>query len=140
MATDASAEDAPARPICPNCMFPIQQRDDFCSNCQAPVGFTATIDPIKRIWAEGFFYKRAAKGPINGYMLVALWLMFAAPVLGPVLIIDSFDFDWPGIAGYFFSIFFAILYFLLLIKITLNYLRVRKERIDEADAEEDISD
>ena len=77
-------DTTPARPVCPSCILPISKHDDFCQNCFAPVGLTASIDPLKRIWAEGFLYKKAANDRITGFMLLSMWLILF-PMILPLL-------------------------------------------------------
>ena len=145
MAEDISSDtdNLPARPVCPNCIHPINERDDFCPQCSAPVGLAVTIDPFKRIWAMGFLYKQAVNSRINGFMLVGMWLIMLP------LILQMTNFFIEGMSqvlngrAVFPSTYSRILYgpaaivpALLLYKTTKNYRQSRVPQLPDEDEDD----
>jgi len=56
---------------------------DFCHECGAPVTSLATMDPIKRIYAQGWVYRRVVARPTSPIMFWGVWLIF-----GPTMLIN----------------------------------------------------
>jgi uncharacterized membrane protein YdcZ (DUF606 family) len=54
---------------------------DFCPHCGAPLSGFSTIDPYKRIAAQGQMYWRLTHEPMSPIVLVGLSLMFGTSLL-----------------------------------------------------------
>ena len=127
--------------LCPNCMTPNQSHAHFCFKCNAPLTPHAATDPIARIAATAFVYRKASARPQRRLVLIGMWLIFA-----PLFIINlptfwfSFRFlispayrmsglsasnyFFPSALGFFIITFgFEALFVLILIKVTRNYWR-----------------
>src|SRR3954470_10095703 len=76
--------------LCPKCLLANSPGAAFCTDCGAPIGMVATIDPIQHIHAEGFAYRSAVDGPPNRIVLAGMWLLFGPAVLiGPGMLFNS---------------------------------------------------
>jgi len=68
--------------VCHHCLLSNHPASPFCADCGAPIGNYAAIDPIQRIYAEGFAYRSAVTGPPKVIILVGMWVRFS-----PLLVI-----------------------------------------------------
>ena len=71
--------------LCPSCLAPNDPECDFCTNCQAPLGATAGLDPIKSIWARGYIYREMAHGKASNTVIIGAWLIFGPMVMFTIM-------------------------------------------------------
>lgn len=89
-AVESNARETEEAPLCPNCIQPITDMDDFCPHCGAPASALSTIDPFLRTRTCGYVMAKAAGGESarDGALLkvfCVLMLMALAIVLLSVL-------------------------------------------------------
>lgn len=116
--------------ICVSCLTENKQTDAFCRKCGSPIGATTNLNPLGVIQTEGFLLRKALEGRPKLIVLVGVWILFL-----PVLVISV------GSAIYFvlnprrysdiifFGVFLLLAYaaFIILYRVTKNYLTLRKE-------------
>jgi len=125
--------DEPAGIVCPSCLLSNHPASPFCADCGAPIGNYAAIDPIQRIYAEGFAYRSAVSGPPKIIILVGMWLVFSPfLVIGFLGLISKIHILEKIIYLVGFLIAVAILY-----RVTLNFI-VKRRAVDEETVEDDI--
>lgn len=126
--------------VCPSCTARNAPMSDFCQECGCPISPLAAMDPVKRIFAEGFVYRRAATGPITRTVLIGMWLLFGPVFLVGALFLFVFAFvhfsslriEWlPALITLTPPFLVMIVSGLLLRRVTLNYFRSRRELEDE---------
>ncbi len=113
--------------LCPSCLQENHPDAAFCLNCRSPLGDTVNLDPLRRIPAYGFLYRKASTGSPSKIGLIGMWLIF-----GPCLLVPPFmlvdDFAWPELISVALYVGFAAF---LLYRTTKNYLRQANEQSDE---------
>ena len=115
--SDAPSEDAV---VCPKCLLANPPAAPFCADCGAPIGMVANIDPIQRIYAEGFAYRSAVDGPPKLIIVVGMWLIF-----GPFLLVTSFFLlidSASSLPGTAFLGLLALASIIVLYRTTKNYI------------------
>lgn len=77
--------------LCTSCLARNGPAADFCAGCGNPIGDTTALDPLKRIYAQGWIYRRAASAPYRLLIVVGMWLIYLPLVLvmGPVAIVAA---------------------------------------------------
>ena len=126
MSSETKADDM----ICPSCLKRIASFASFCDNCGAPIGTTATLDPIQSINTQGFLFRKALEGRPKPIVLAGLWLMFFPALLGSIYAATRLILNRTGFADFlFFWVFigFAYVAFVILYRVTRNYLTARRE-------------
>jgi hypothetical protein len=111
--------------ICPSCLTPNASFASFCESCRAPLGTTATLDPIQSINTQGFLFRKALEGRPRPIVLAGLWLMFFPALLGSLYAATSLILNRTGLADFFLflvSLGFAYVSFVILYRVTRNYL------------------
>ena len=116
--------------LCPSCQTPNDQFKAFCQNCGAPIGSTATLDPMHTIQSEGVLFRKALDTP-KPIVLVGMWIIFL-----PLLLISVYAAVEVLLTGHRFSgfIFFWALVgltfvsFIILYRTTKNYIVARRKR------------
>ena len=78
--SEDNLEEASASIICIGCTLPIPEESSFCPLCGAPVGATATTDPIKRIFAQGYTNRRFTNGTPRK------WTFWATLIIGIIML------------------------------------------------------
>ncbi|QDU72857.1 zinc ribbon domain-containing protein [Mucisphaera calidilacus] len=99
--------------LCPHCIKPVEPLDHFCPHCAKPITTHAATDPLGQVYATGSLYRIAAdhKKP-NRFLLVGMWALCLPMLFAPA----------TGGLG----LLLAVIYFVMLWKVTANYLRARK--------------
>ena len=132
-------EDDDQKIACLSCLAENHAAESFCRKCGAPIGATATLDPLKAIHAQGYLFRTALKGRPRFIVLLGIWIMFL-----PVLVVSV------SVALYLISnrsrpsdvVFFwamaglSYVSFVVLYKVTRNYFtipRADKKSADYAD-------
>ena len=120
--------------LCPSCMAGNLPTFDFCDNCGCPIGRFVNLDPLKRIYSQGWLYRRSASGRIPPIVLMGIWLIFGSDILTSALFL-ALSRSSEGVAGdpcVWATLPFTLLYAAILYRVTRNYLRWRNcAKIDE---------
>lgn len=116
---------------CPSCLALIGRSEAFCHACGAPVGMTATLDPINSIRSQGFLISRALEGRPKPITLIGLWLLNFPALVGGVfgaiylsLHLDAFS----GFIFFWFMIGIAVISFAILYRVTKNYVTIPEKK------------
>ncbi|MBT3374244.1 MAG: hypothetical protein HN742_34805 [Lentisphaerae bacterium] len=120
----AAPEDTP-RIVCSSCLGENEPEAAFCLECGNPIGDTSSMDPLKRIQAQGWIYRRAASSPYRFLIVVGMWLIFLpmAIVSFPIEFLHSRK---PGdLPGAIFDCLIWTIVVAVLCKVTANYIRRR---------------
>ncbi|MDQ3820267.1 MAG: hypothetical protein M3362_21655, partial [Acidobacteriota bacterium] len=80
MAEERRRTDGGEEAVCFRCLAVNSGAEAFCRECGAPVGGSATLDPVQTIRAQGFMYRRALEGRPKLIVLVGVWILHL-PVL-----------------------------------------------------------
>lgn len=131
MKHDQSTSNADEEITCISCLTQLKRSESFCHECGAPVGVTATLDPLQAIRAEGFLFRRALEGRPKLIVLVGIWLLYL-----PVLVISAIAAVYiighmRGFSGFLFfwvMIGLSCSAFVILYRITKNYITIPKKR------------
>ncbi len=101
---------------CLSCMSPNEPSASFCRSCQAPIGVTSSLDPIKTIHAEAFVLQKAIVKRPKPIVLLGVWVLFLPWLFGAGSIAvnevlngygtPSFVFFWVGVALAFVAVKF----------------------------------
>jgi len=116
--------------ICPSCLTTNASFASFCDSCGAPIGTTATLDPIQSIDTQGFLFRKALEGRPKPIVLAGLWLMFFPALLASLYAATQVILNRTGLADFiFFWAFVGVAYvaFVVLYRVTRNYLTARRE-------------
>ena len=111
--------------ICPSCVRPTRPFESFCHNCGAPIGATATLDPIQSINAQGFLFRKALEGRPKPIVVAGIWLTFFPTLLASLYAATYLILNRTRFADFFFFwAFIGLGYvaFVILYRITKNYL------------------
>lgn len=113
--------------VCIGCTAPIPEDASFCPLCGAPMSATATTDPFKRIFAEGYTNRRFTSGTPRKWTFIATWFFGVVGLL-------SFGALWgdaeslrdilPTVPWVIFAILFYI-------RMYMNYKRVYGKKENE---------
>ena len=93
---DDSLDDDNVRYLCHACCHPNDPNAHFCEKCGVALGDTATIDPIKRIYAMGEMFRGIVnrKNPAT-WILIGAVLVVLEWLLLPYLYLPFTGFDSP---------------------------------------------
>ncbi|MCK4248618.1 MAG: hypothetical protein KAV18_04710 [Candidatus Omnitrophica bacterium] len=108
--------------ICPECMYENLPSVDFCKKCGRPMGLITTIDPLRRIHAQGWLYRKIVSGPVKPIAFWGMWMIFGPGLLMPIFFLfprGRFDL---GIACFFIP---SALSAMILYRVTKNYICYR---------------
>lgn len=112
--------------ICISCMKPNDREAAYCINCNTPMNLSNSNDPIQRLSAEGYAYRKAAEMKPNIVVLIGVWLLFlptfifsSLNAIGLILGFagggaENFVWFWVCVALSVFS-------FVMLYKVSKNY-------------------
>lgn len=128
--TDREGEIA----VCPDCLTENDPLADFCKQCARPLSCLAAMDPIKRIYTQGWIYRKAISGRTSPIIFWGMWLIFAPSALMTILSSCLYILDTiPPHAGLFepivawtAHIFFLFIYVAILYRVTHSYFRYRQ--------------
>jgi hypothetical protein len=129
MEADSLTTERDKKITCVSCLAQNGPFDTFCHECGAPIGRTATLDPIQTIQTEGFLFRKALEGRPKVTVLMGVWILHLPVLLGGVggaiyIIryqrgLAAFVFFWALVALSCFA-------FIVLYRITKNYLTLPK--------------
>jgi len=120
--------------LCPNCLAENKPGLHFCMKCGCPLSSIAHMDPIKRIYFQGWSLRRAVSGPILPVVFWGMWVFLGMALISTIIIIYL---NISGHRGYFnmidrgmlfYLIPAAVIYSVLLFRITKNYLRHKRKK------------
>ena len=115
--------------LCPNCMEQNLPETDFCQKCGIPMTASSTIDPLKRIYSQGWLFRKTASGRIPRIAFWGTWLIFLPTILLMLLIVlrSSRMFARAGIPVVLLPVYCFFLY-----RVSKNYIYHRR-RLRKAD-------
>ncbi len=115
---------------CPHCLAVMPPVAHFCTACGMPLTAHAMIGPLEQVWAFGWFINKLLSGRPSLLALIGTWLIGLPGVLllvGTVLAIvispRSTVSSALVFAGQAPAILVAVLYALLVVRVTYGYLR-----------------
>lgn len=75
------------RVLCPNCMAENLPARDFCESCGCPIGQFVNVDPLKRIYSQGWLFRRTVSSRITPIVLWGMWLIFGIPLFAILIVL-----------------------------------------------------
>ena len=99
--------------VCPHCLYLNEPQAAFCTQCGAPIGMVANVDPMQQIYSEGFGFRSAADSPPKRIILIGVWLVML-PIAGSALNQIRL--------GVFYMIPFLLISAAILYRVTHNYV------------------
>jgi len=109
---------------CLSCLAPNEATVDFCERCGAPLGTTATLDPLKMIRAEAFMLEKATVGKPKLIVLLGIWIIFFPMLAASVLLTISqilYGISSEGFVFFWIGFGLTILSLVVLYRVTRNY-------------------
>lgn len=104
--------------ICPNCFSEHDTPVDFCKECGRPLGNFVNYDPIKRIWSQGWMYRKSLSEPSSPIIFYGIWILFGTSIILNIAFLPMMP---------VFAIPFIIVLAFALYKITKNYNKKRSD-------------
>lgn len=120
--------DADETVTCLSCLAQNTESAPFCSQCGAPIGPVATVDPIQTIQTEGFLLRKALEGRPKPIVFLAIWILHLPMLLAGAGIAIHMIVNGHGLAAFVFfwaGIGLASFGFIVLYRVTRNYLTKR---------------
>ena len=116
------------RLLCPNCMAENLPVRDFCENCGCPIGQFVNVDPLKRIYSQGWLYRKTVSGRITPIVFWGMWLIFGSGLLSMliVLLLSGLDGALGENSWLWLPALSIVIYIVILYRVTKNYLISRK--------------
>ncbi len=122
--------------VCLGCSRIVPAVVDFCPHCGVPLSPYSTIDPFKRVLAQGHMYWRLTHGP----MKLAVTIVFAVLLIGGASVTAYIS--WKNLeqsAGGFWEQNLQILFLVmsialplaLVVKAIRNHRRHKRSRLDQ---------
>jgi hypothetical protein len=114
---------------CVSCLAQNEQSTPFCHNCGAPVGRSATIDPLQTIQTEGYLLRKALEGrprPVVFLGLLILHLPVLAVGIGVAVYMIFNGHGWPGFIFFWAGMGLSYFASVVLYRAIKNYLTMRK--------------
>src|SRR3954453_6327000 len=112
--------------ICPLCQTANKGFEAFCRHCGAPIGATATFDPLNVIRAETQLYREALEGQPKLIVLIGVWILFFPILLiclpGAVFLIVEHS-SAVGFMAFWFGVILSAVSIVMLYRVTKNYFR-----------------
>jgi hypothetical protein len=109
---------------CPLCQAVNPRFEAFCRNCGAPIGETATLDPLNLIRSENQLYQKAIEGRPKLIVLIGVWILFSPILLvclpGSIYLILDHS-SSVGFMGFWFGIILSVVAVIMLYRTTKNY-------------------
>ncbi len=102
---------------------------DFCSSCGYPIGQYVNVDPIKRIYSQGWMYRKAVSGQITKFGFWGMWIIFGSAIFSMLifLILSGMEMDGKLNLSFWPYIFPIIIYIAILARVTKNYLGFKRK-------------
>ncbi len=114
--------------LCPDCMTQNSPMTDFCQSCGYPLGQYVTVDPLKRIYSQGWLYRKAVSGRINKFGFWGMWIIFGSAIISILIfmILPGMVMD-EGITLLWLYSFPLMIYIAILFRVTKNYLAIKRK-------------
>jgi ABC-type glucose/galactose transport system permease subunit len=115
--------------LCPSCMSENTPQEIFCSNCNMPIGQSATIDPVASAISEGLSISDAVREPGKLIIVIGMWIFYGVPIIAYLItIIGTLDIST-------FIIFGGLIVFCLILPIltTRNFIIKKKKGSSKPD-------
>ncbi|MDI6791597.1 MAG: hypothetical protein QME81_01845 [bacterium] len=113
--------------LCPNCMTGNSPVRDFCKSCGCPIGQFVNVDPLKRIYSQGWLYRKAVSEAVSGHITpIVFWgmcLIFGSTflnALAALLLADSYG--GLGEPRSLINVFYLVISGVIFFRVTKNYL------------------
>ena len=135
METNSTTKDAEETTTCLSCLAQNRRSEAFCHECGAPVGTTATLDPLRTIQAEGFLLRKALEGRPKLIVLLGVWILHLPVLVVGVGFAIYFLLNQRGFTGFLFfwaMVGLSLFAFVILYRITKNYFAPPERREDES--------
>ena len=116
---------------CVSCLSPNRRFATFCEKCGAPIGATATVDPLQTIRAESFVIHKALERRPSLIVLLGLWLTHFPVLVASIGVAIYMILYGIGITGFlFFWVMIAICCYavVVLFRVTRKYLTIPKDK------------
>ncbi len=114
-------------PLCPQCCHPHDQQAHYCAECGVPIGDTATIDPIKSIYARGLMFRNiVSRKHVPLWILLGIALIVAPSIGLPASLIlrtTNLSFGFPDVLKLLVTLIPALAGFAIIVRVAQNYLR-----------------
>ena len=118
---------------CVSCLAQNKSVATFCEECGAPIGATATIDPLQTIRTEAFLLDKAIQRPPRLIVLLGIWLVHFPVLVASIGVAIYMILYGSGITGFlFFWVMIALCCYavVVLYRVTRNYLVIPKKEIN----------
>jgi hypothetical protein len=111
--------------ICPSCQAVNRRFEAFCRQCGAPIGATATLDPLNVIRAETQLYDKVLESRPKLIVVIGVWLLFFPILLvclpGAIFLLIEHS-SAIGFVAFWFGIILSVVAVVMLYRTTKNYL------------------
>ncbi|NNE97964.1 MAG: hypothetical protein HKN25_02960 [Pyrinomonadaceae bacterium] len=107
-------------------MKPNDREAAYCINCNTPMNLSSSNDPIERMPAEGYAYRKAAETKPNIVVLIGVWLLFLPTFVFCGLAVVGLIFGFYGggfenFVWFWVSLIVAVFSLVMLYKVSKNY-------------------
>lgn len=125
---------------CPSCLKPSAETESFCAECGAPLGDFTNLDPLQTIHTQGFLFRKALEGRPKPIVLAGVWILHLPLLVASIAIALYILLNLRRRSEYIF--FFALAglayyAFVVLYRITRNYIMAESEKPELSDEYED---
>ncbi|HMH45536.1 MAG TPA: zinc ribbon domain-containing protein [Pyrinomonadaceae bacterium] len=115
---------------CPTCQALNDRFATYCHECGAPIGTTATLDPIASVHTQSFLFRKAADSRPKMIVLIGTWILFL-----PVFLVTGYMAIYSithqhgllGFAAFWLAVGVACLSLVMLYRVTKNYMAPAKD-------------
>lgn len=115
--------------ICPFCLFPNRTDRQWCKRCGTPFN-ASVVDPFQSMLAAGCMWRGLVRGRPKAIVLCLAWLwLFPTGVANVVGILGGLLSAQISFLSY--SAIYGVIPFLILYKVTKNFLTIPKPKLDE---------
>lgn len=118
---------------CQSCLTANEAAAVNCRNCGAFLSGISAIDPVGSIQAEGELWRKTVKGRPKPFVMIITWILFLPVLLATTAVAIKTILTESGSGGFlvfWFSVGAAIFAFVLLYRVTYNYLTIPKKLKD----------
>jgi ribosomal protein L40E len=127
-------DESPEQLLCANCFAENAPDADFCRECGRPLSPMATIDPLRRTYSLGYWFRCAVQGRLSPFGFWGTWLVLGSTMLASlVLAMGSLLQTHRDVLGGISLLAQVALLGTLLARMTVGYMRARREPDEPAD-------
>jgi hypothetical protein len=116
--------------ICPSCQALNYRLETFCGSCGAPIGATATLDPVSTIHAQGFLLCKVVEAPPRAIVLIGVWIMLLPALVVSACMTIYLIVNFRGLGNFIFFWLGAgliVICSVILYRVTRNYFSRRRD-------------